>query len=170
MMFSVYPDGRARWNGMVFRCALGRAGVCPAQDKREGDGRTPAGIWPLRRVMWRPDRGPRPVSALPTAPIGERDGWCDDPRDPAYNRPISLPYPASAERMWREDHLYDVVVVLGHNDDPVVPGAGSAIFLHLARHDYGPTEGCVAVARPDLSALLERAEVGDCVQIFAVSP
>ena len=82
------------------------------------------------------------------------DGWCDDPGDAAYNRAVTLPYRASAESMWRADGLYDLVVITGHNDDPVVPGRGSAIFIHLASPDYGPTEGCVALSRPDLLAIL----------------
>ncbi len=106
-----------------------------------------------------------PKTALPVQSIRPDDGWCDAPLDASYNRPVALPYPASAERMWREDDVYDLVVVLGHNDDPVVPGAGSAIFLHLARPDWSPTEGCVALARGDLEALLAEAKPGDVVEI-----
>ncbi|WP_211488879.1 L,D-transpeptidase family protein, partial [Escherichia coli] len=79
--------------------------------------------------------------------------WCDAPDDPNYNRPVKHPYRASAEKMWREDHLYDLVVILGQNDDPVVPGAGSAIFFHLAKEletGFRPTEGCVALRLPDM--------------------
>jgi len=116
-------------------------------------------------VLYRPDEGAAPVTALPTSPIAPDDGWSDAPDDPAYNRPVKLPHAASAERMWRDDALYDLVVVLGHNDDPPVPGLGSCIFLHLARPDYGPTEGCVAVARSDMEALLATAKPGDAVEI-----
>lgn len=138
---------------MRLRCALGRGGV--RADKREGDGATPAGRFPLRRVLYRPDRlAAPPETALPCRPLRPADGWCDDPADPRYNRPVDLPYPASHERLWREDEIYDIVGVLGHNDDPVVPGAGSAIFLHVARPDYAPTAGCVALAREDLLRLL----------------
>lgn len=157
--------GEVVWRGHRARCALGKGGPRPAADKREGDGSSPTGAWPLRRVLYRPDKGPKPKTGLSVEAIHREDGWCDDPRDPAYNRPVTLPYPASAERMWREDDLYDLVVVLGHNDDPVIPGAGSAIFLHLARPDYGPTEGCVALARADLEALLAAAAPGDMLEI-----
>ena len=160
--FGVAPSrGELVWQGHRIRCALGKRGLKPAADKREGDGASPIGVWPLRRVLWRPDKGPPPKTALPVQAIRPDDGWCDAPLDPAYNRPVALPYSASAERLWRGDDLYDLVVVLGHNDDPVVPGAGSAIFLHLARPDYSPTEGCVAVARADLEALLAEAGPGD---------
>jgi L,D-peptidoglycan transpeptidase YkuD (ErfK/YbiS/YcfS/YnhG family) len=167
MRFSVDGTGVASWDGRQVVCAVGRGGLCAAEDKREGDGRTPAGDWPIRAVMWRQDRLPRPDTALPTKPIKPSDGWCDDPRHPAYNRPVELPYPASAEAMWRDDDVYDLVVELGYNDDPVVPGAGSAIFLHLARPGYLPTEGCVALAEVDLRDLLRRARPGDtlCVAL-----
>lgn len=143
------PDGR------VTRAAFGRSGVIASQGKREGDGATPLGVWPLRRVWWRADRLAKPPrTGLPLRVIASDDGWCDAPGDPAYNRPVRLPYPASAEEMWRQDGLYDVVVELGHNDDPPVPGLGSAIFLHVARSDFGPTQGCLALALPDLLDLL----------------
>jgi len=165
---------RAFANGMLVtpwgtvRCALGKGGVVPADVKREGDGASPAGLWPIRRVLYRPDRGAAPVAAFPVAAIAPDDGWCDAAHDPAYNRPVRLPYPASAERMWREDHVYDIVVVLAHNDDPVVAGAGSAIFFHLAKPGFAPTEGCIAVTRPDMETILARAPVGTAMEILPV--
>jgi L,D-peptidoglycan transpeptidase YkuD (ErfK/YbiS/YcfS/YnhG family) len=138
--------GELRAGNLHFPCALGRAGV--SADKREGDGGTPLGSFLLRELRYRQDRMTPPATALPLVPIAPSDGWCDAPEDPAYNRPVRLPYPASAETMWRDDHLYDLVVVLGHNDDPVTPYAGSAVFFHLAREEGGqlqPTEGCVAL-------------------------
>lgn len=165
MIFQAWPDKRLTGGGFEARCALGRGGILPAAEKREGDGASPAGVWPLRRVLFRPDRGPAPKTALPAIPIASDDGWCDAPGDPAYNRPVRRPYPASAEHLWREDGLYDLVVVLGHNDDPPVPGMGSAIFLHVAAPDYSPTEGCVALSRPDLETLLATAKPGDALEI-----
>lgn len=167
MNFTAHPDGRLDLGEKVVRCALGPAGVIAAADKREGDGASPIGVWPIRRVHYRPDRGPAPATALPVSPLAPDDGWCDAPKDPAYNRPVKLPYPASAETMWREDGLYDIVVILAHNDDPPVPGLGSAIFLHLARPDYEATQGCVAIAREDMLELLARAKPGDAVAVAA---
>jgi L,D-peptidoglycan transpeptidase YkuD (ErfK/YbiS/YcfS/YnhG family) len=152
-------------DGRRVRCALGEAGVKPAADKREGDKASPIGVWPIRRVLWRPDKGPQPVTAIPSAPLAKDDGWCETPDHPDYNRQIKLPHPAAHETMWRDDDLYDLVLVLGHNDDPVVPGMGSAIFLHLARPGYTPTQGCVALAREDVEALLAAARPGDAVEI-----
>jgi len=147
------------------KCALGYAGL--SADKREGDGATPVGRFPLRRVLFRADRLTLPPLALPVAAIEPGDGWCDDPASPDYNRQVRLPITARHEHLWRLDTLYDIVVVIGHNDDPPVSGAGSAIFLHVASDDYRPTEGCVAVARADLMALL-----ADCRSdtMIAISP
>ena len=165
MIYTARADGVLDLGDRAVRCALGPAGVVPAAAKREGDGASPAGVWPIRDVIYRPDRGPPPATQFRVRAMAPDDGWCDDPADPAYNRPVKLPYPASAETMWRDDALYDIVVVLGHNDDPVVPGMGSAIFLHVARPDYSPTHGCVAVARADLEELLAHAHPGDAVEI-----
>ena len=157
----VESSGIAVWGDRRFRCALGRGGV--SRDKREGDGATPAGSWPMRQVLYRADRLASPQTALPLSAIGATDGWCDAPRDAAYNQPVRLPYPASAETLWREDGVYDLIVPLGYNDAPVVPCAGSAIFLHVARADFSPTEGCVALALADLFTVLRGADNGSHV-------
>ena len=169
LIVSPAADGyRAVWGPHDWRCAVGKAGFVEA--KREGDGGTPIGVWPLRRLLYRADRLAPPNTALPCLAIGPNDGWCDAPDDPAYNRPVSLPYPASHEVLCREDALYDLVVVLGYNDAPPVPGLGSAIFLHLARDDYGGTEGCVALARDHLLTLLSEAAPGDALRIVTGQP
>jgi L,D-peptidoglycan transpeptidase YkuD (ErfK/YbiS/YcfS/YnhG family) len=164
VIFTAAADGFLDLGARRVRCALGKGGVKPAADKREGDGASPAGVWPIRRLLYRADKG-QPATAIPAAPIARDDGWCDASGDPAYNRPVKLPYGASAERLWREDDLYDLVLVVGHNDDPPAAGMGSCIFVHLARPDYGPTEGCVALARADLEALLAVAQPGDAIEI-----
>ncbi len=148
----VHADGRVVFRGQTLRAAIGRGGV--RADKAEGDGATPAGLLPIRRLLYRADRIARPASALPAEPIAPDDGWCDDPGHADYNRPIRLPHPARHERLWRGDGAYDLVGVLGWNDAPVVRGRGSAIFLHVARPDLAPTEGCVALPLRELSALL----------------
>lgn len=148
--------------GLAIPVALGRAG--PAFDKREGDGRTPAGRWRIARLLYRPDHGPRPVTRLPARPLKPSDGWCDDAADRRYNRPVTLPLggarPVSHERMWREDALYDLVLVLDHNQRPRVARRGSAVFVHLARPGFRPTEGCVALRRADMRRLLARLAPG----------
>ena len=152
-------------DGRTLDCTIGRAGPCPAATKREGDGHTPLGTWPVRAALFRRDRvTPPPGLTLPWRWIAPSDGWSDAPHDPAYNRPGVHPHPVSAERLWRDDGLYDVIVLLGHNDAPPVPNRGSAIFLHCRDADR-PTEGCVAVARADLLALLPGVRMGDVVAI-----
>jgi len=151
------------WGEGARACAIGRGGI--GAKGGEGDGITPAGVFAVRRVLYRPDRVSPPRTELPVSPIAEDDGWCDAPSDPNYNKPVKLPHAASHERLWREDHLYDVVVVLGFNDAPVIAGKGSAIFLHVARPDYGPTEGCVALALPDLLAALEKLSPGSTIRV-----
>ncbi len=148
----VHPDGRLMARGRVVRAALGRGGV--RARKQEGDGATPAGVLPLRRVLYRADRVRPPACAVPIEPIAPNDGWCDDPENPLYNRLVRLPHPGRHEALWREDALYDVIGVLGWNDRPVRRGEGSAIFLHIARSDLAPTEGCIALPMAELLALL----------------
>lgn len=152
MQAVVHADGRLVLRGQVFRAALGRAGM--AAHKMEGDGATPLGVLKLRRVLYRLDRLAAPDCVVPIEPIAETDGWCDDPAHRDYNRAVHLPHEAHCEELWRQDRLYDVIGVLGWNDAPVVKGRGSAIFLHVARGDYAPTEGCVALALPDLLRVL----------------
>ena len=145
--------GRATFRGQAYRCAIGRGGI--ANDKTEGDGVSPVGDFDFVRVLYRPDRGDRIGTRIDSAPIGRADGWCDDPGHADYNRPVVLPHDASCETLWRDDALYDLVVVTSHNSDPVVPGAGSAIFVHIAGGpDYPPTEGCIAFTRDDLEQIL----------------
>ena len=158
-----YRDGRLHWSRGSTVAAVGRAGV--KLDKQEGDGATPAGTFPLVSVYYRPDRIASPASKLPVRPLAPNDGWVDGPTDANYNRLVSLPYPASAEQMWRDDDLYDALVVIGYNMEPVVPGAGSAIFLHIATPDFAPTAGCVAVNREVLLNLLPLLGPGSTITI-----
>jgi L,D-peptidoglycan transpeptidase YkuD (ErfK/YbiS/YcfS/YnhG family) len=146
--------GRLFGEGISMPCALGRSGIRTA--KREGDGATPRAVLPLRRVWWRGDRLKLPGTGLPMVRTAPDDLWCDAPDDRRYNRPVTAPCTASHEAMWREDGLYDVVVELGWNDDPPIKGRGSAIFMHIARPGFLPTEGCVALRRRDMLRLLPR--------------
>jgi L,D-peptidoglycan transpeptidase YkuD (ErfK/YbiS/YcfS/YnhG family) len=140
----------------VIPCALGACGIVGR--KREGDGGSPRGRFRLRGGAYRPDHLPvRPRTALPLRPIRRDDGWCDDRGDRRYNQPMRLPAPGvSAEAMWRGDALYDLVLDIDYNRAPIRRGRGSAIFMHVAREGYRPTEGCVALARGDLLKLVGR--------------
>jgi len=152
MIATVSADGLLRFQGQVHRCALGKGGI--RADKREGDGATPPGLLRITRLLYRADRGARPPGALPAEPIAPHDGWCDDPAHADYNRQVRLPHPARCEELWRADSVYDLIGVLDWNLSPVRDGRGSAIFLHLVRPGFAPTEGCVALEDRTLRGLL----------------
>ncbi len=145
----------ARFLGRRLACSVGRGGI--GAKGREGDGITPVGRHAVEAVLWRPDRTPRPRVQHPIArPIGPRDAWSDDPRDPDYNRPVRRPHRYRDEPLRRADRQYDLVAVLDWNRRPVEPGAGSAIFLHAWRRPRHPTAGCVALSPADLRFVLAR--------------
>jgi L,D-peptidoglycan transpeptidase YkuD (ErfK/YbiS/YcfS/YnhG family) len=143
--------GQLQFGQIRMPCALGRSGIGVL--KREGDGMTPRGRFAVRHVLYRLGSR-RPRTQLELRTIHRNDGWCDSPSDRNYNRLVRMPYPASAERLWRADELYDIVVVLGYNDVPRVRNRGSAIFIHLAREGFKPTEGCIALRDRDLRRLI----------------
>lgn len=165
MILASVSAGTVTAFGETVPAQFGRAGAIAAAGKREGDGATPLGVWPIRAALLRPDRASAPTTGLPWRWLRPDDGWCDDPAHPAYNRPVRLPWPTSAETMWRDDGAYDVVLVLGHNDAPPAPGLGSAIFWHCS--EGRPTAGCIAMDRAVLLRWLERMAPGDTVTIAA---
>jgi L,D-peptidoglycan transpeptidase YkuD (ErfK/YbiS/YcfS/YnhG family) len=147
-----------------FRAAIGVGGI--GVKRSEGDGVTPIGVFPPRLVLYRADRLACPITTLPLAKIEADDGWCDAPLDPLYNRRVKRPYGASTEALWRDDRLYDLIVILGFNDAPVVPGAGSAIFLHVAQPDFGHTAGCIALSLDDLVKVVSALAPDDSITIM----
>jgi L,D-peptidoglycan transpeptidase YkuD (ErfK/YbiS/YcfS/YnhG family) len=155
--------GILRGDGAALPVALGRAGI--KANKREGDGGTPRGRFRLLRLWWRGDRMPRPRTALPVRRIERDDAWCEDIRDRRYNRPLRLEPDAAGDRLWRDDHLYDLVIELDHNTRPRVAGRGSAVFIHLARPGFLPTAGCVALRGGDLRRLLPRLRKNSWIEI-----
>ena len=145
----------------VIRCAIGRSGF--SYNKREGDGTTPIGRFYFRELLFRSDREKVPLTALPHSPINLDDGWSDDPSAQDYNRRVRLPYPYSHEKLFLEENIYDFIIPLGYNDDPPISNLGSAIFLHVAKNDFSPTGGCIAVARSDIIRIL--GEIKHCDSI-----
>ncbi|MGJ4890222.1 L,D-transpeptidase family protein [Bradyrhizobium sp. HKCCYLRH3099] len=140
--------------GHIIPVALGRGGVLA--NKREGDGGTPRGTFYPRRLWWRADRHARPRTFLPVRLIGPEDAWCEDTADRHYNQPVKLCGDQPGDRLARQDHLYDFIIEIDHNTRPRIAGRGSAVFLHLARPNFGPTAGCVAMTRPAMLRLLQR--------------
>jgi L,D-peptidoglycan transpeptidase YkuD (ErfK/YbiS/YcfS/YnhG family) len=149
-------SGELSFAGRTYPCLVGKSGI--VSPKFEDDGGTPAGRFHLREVRFRKDKlSAAPTTQLPCFPAAQSDGWCDDPSDPNYNKLVTLPYPNDCEKMWRDDGLYDLLAVIGYNDAPVVPGAGSAIFLHVRRAPDDPiqwTAGCVSIDLSNLAAVL----------------
>jgi L,D-peptidoglycan transpeptidase YkuD (ErfK/YbiS/YcfS/YnhG family) len=139
---------------LAWPVALGRGGI--KANKREGDGGTPRGTFVLRRLWWRADRVPRPRTGLPMRRIQPNDGWCEDPHDRRYNRPVKLPKRSTADRLWRADALYDLIIEIDHNTRPRIAGRGSAVFIHIARDKFAPTAGCIALDANALRRLIER--------------
>lgn len=150
---SVFSSGEVEFCGKKYRCAIGKSGIFV--DKKEGDGATPSGCFALREVFYRADRLSAPDTQLPIRSLNKNDGWCDDSNDKNYNKLVVLPYNASHENLWRDDEVYDIIVVVGYNDNPPTAGEGSAIFMHIARPDYTPTAGCIALAKEDLLSILK---------------
>jgi L,D-peptidoglycan transpeptidase YkuD (ErfK/YbiS/YcfS/YnhG family) len=140
--------------GRYTKVALGRSGI--RANKREGDGTTPAGRYRLVRLWWRKDRLPRPRTLLPVRPIRVSDGWCEDPSDRRYNRAIRISPDRPADRLWRGDALYDLIIEIDHNQRPRISGRGSAVFVHVARADLSSTAGCVSLPIKALRRLIAR--------------
>jgi L,D-peptidoglycan transpeptidase YkuD (ErfK/YbiS/YcfS/YnhG family) len=154
---AVAGDPRRGWltaGGRAVPVALGRGGI--RANKREGDGSTPKGTFRPRQLWWRADRHPRPPTLLPARAIGPEDAWCEDPHNRNYNRPLRRNGVAIGDGLKREDHLYDFVIEIDHNTCPRIAGRGSAIFLHLARDNFGPTAGCVSMTKSAMLRLLAR--------------
>ena len=144
--------GLLRAGGFELSCILGKTGITCF--KREGDGATPSGAFRLLYGYFRDDRLAVPRTSLPMVRIDQDDGWCDAAFHARYNQPVKLPFSASHEQMMRNDHLYDICIVLDYNIHPQIKGRGSAIFFHLTRPNFGPTEGCIAIERDVMLRLL----------------
>lgn len=151
----ILRNKRLFWGDRELNYQWGRSGLI--QDKHEGDGGTPLGCFPFRRVYYRADRMPSISTHLPLQKLCPKDGWCDDPMDVRYNQHVTKPYPGRHEDLWREDEVYDVILVVGYNDNPIISGKGSAVFVHLLRTPPQPTEGCLALERQDLIQVLEES-------------
>jgi L,D-peptidoglycan transpeptidase YkuD (ErfK/YbiS/YcfS/YnhG family) len=153
---------KLQFNGKTYQCAHGKAGF--AAHKIEGDNCSPIGNFPLREVFYRHQK---PETKLKTTKIEPNFGWCDDISDPNYNKFVKLPYSSRHEKLWRDDNLYDIIVVIGYNDQPPMPGKGSAIFMHIAKPEYQGTEGCIALSQEDLLEILKNSDEKTKIQISA---
>ncbi len=141
---------------MQFRSSFGKNGLIAGDEKHEGDGKTPCGEFKILNLFYRKDKllTPLPPLQIPSFVITQDMGWCDDVNSPQYNQWVQLPFAYSHEKLWREDGLYDFILILDYNINPSIKGKGSAIFLHIAKDGFQPTEGCLALARENLLFIL----------------
>jgi len=134
------------------KCTICKNGI--TKNKKEGDLKTPSGIFKLKKLFYRKDRVKYFKTTLKKNYIKKNIGWCDDSNSIYYNREIKFPFNGSAEKLWRKDNIYDLIVVLNYNFNPVIKHKGSAIFLHICKNNYAPTKGCVAINKKDMMKLL----------------
>ena len=140
------------YNGKKYKCSIGHNGF--SDTKKEGDGCTPIGIFQVTDILFREDKLKHLVTNYHLQAISQSDGWCDGPSSSYYNKKIKYPFSDSAEKLYREDDRYDIVCITNHNQNPIIPEKGSAIFIHVANKDYSPTAGCIALSLQDLTEIL----------------
>ena len=153
-MIIINKSGYLKYKHFKFKCALGKAGI--GEKKREGDNVTPTGTFKIVKIYYRSDRVKKISSKLRLIEITKNMGWCDDPNSKNYNKLINLPSKYSHEKLFKKNNIYNVIVVLNYNMKPIIKNKGSAIFIHIAKNNYQPTQGCIALKKNDLLKLLSK--------------
>jgi L,D-peptidoglycan transpeptidase YkuD (ErfK/YbiS/YcfS/YnhG family) len=153
-MIIVKKSGYLKYKNLKFRCALGKAGI--KKKEKEGDNITPKGIFKITRIYYRADKIKNITTSIKKVKIKKNIGWCDDPNSNFYNKEIKLPSKYSHEKLYRKDNLYDLVLVLNYNINPIIKNKGSAIFLHIAQDSYKKTKGCIALKKKHLILLISK--------------
>ncbi len=159
----VVKNGFLTNENLKFKCAIGYNGL--SNNKYEGDGCTPVGHFKITKILYRPDKINDYEFLLDSEVIKKLDGWCDDINSDLYNQKIEFPFELSAEHLYRNDDLYDVVCIIDYNLNPIIQGKGSAIFLHVATEDYSPTQGCVAVKKDELLQIAMKLDKSSTITI-----
>jgi len=162
-MIIVKKSGYLKYKNFKFRCALGKNGI--KKKTKEGDNITPIGIFKIIKIYYRYDKIKNLKTSIKKIKIKKNIGWCDDPKSGFYNQQIKLPYKFSYEKLYRNDRIYDLLAVLNYNTNPVVKNKGSAIFIHIAKNNYKPTAGCVALKKSDLIKLLQTIKKNTKIKI-----
>ena len=152
------------FKNLKFRCSLGKNGV--TKNKVEGDKCTPSGIYRLKQVFYRADRIKKITTNLKKIIIKKNMGWCDDSSSKKYNQLIKIPNKFSHEKLYRKDHIYDIIVVLNYNMNPVIKNKGSAIFMHIAKKNYSKTLGCIGLKKNDLLEILNKVKKNNKIKII----
>ena len=153
-----------KYKNFLFRCAIGKNGI--TNSKIEGDKCTPSGIYSIEKIYYREDRLNIPKLDFQTIPINKNFGWCDDIRSTYYNKFIKFPFSYSAEFLYREDDIYNIICVINYNNNPIIKNKGSAIFLHVANTDYSGTAGCLALKQDDLIELLQNIDLDTKINVL----
>jgi L,D-peptidoglycan transpeptidase YkuD (ErfK/YbiS/YcfS/YnhG family) len=153
-MIIINKSSYLKYKNFRFRCALGKAGI--GNKKKEGDNITPKGLYKIVKIYYRQDRIKKITSKFELIKITKNIGWCDDPNSEKYNQIINLPTKYSYEKLYRKNNIYDLVLVLNFNMKPVIKKKGSAIFIHVAKKNYQPTRGCIALRKNDLLKVLTK--------------
>ena len=152
------------YNDFIFKCCVGKNGI--TKNKKEGDKKTPAGLYNLENLYYRDDRVKKPITSLKCIPIHKKMGWCDDPRSKNYNKLVRLPFKFRSEKLYRKDNVYDIILVLNYNINPIRKAKGSAIFIHISKKNFSPTKGCVAIKKIEIKKLVEKIDKKTIVKII----
>tara|TARA_B100001029_G_C15060569_1_gene458102 strand:+ start:1725 stop:2216 length:492 start_codon:yes stop_codon:yes gene_type:complete len=145
------------------KCSIGKRGI--KIKKKEGDKITPKGNFKIKHIFYRKDRVPTLITKINKTPINKNMGWCDDPKSKYYNKLVKFPFKYSAENLFRKDNIYDIILVLNFNTNPVLIGKGSAIFIHIAKKNYNKTEGCIAVSKQNMKKIIKKVNKKTLVKI-----
>ena len=162
-MIIIKKTGYLQYKNLKFRCALGKAGI--KKKEKEGDNVTPKGIFKITSMYYRPDRIKNITTAVKKIKIKKNIGWCDDPDSHFYNQQISLPNKFGHEKLYRNDHIYDLILVINYNTNPIIKNKGSAIFIHIAKKNYKKTKGCIALKRANLIQLVSQLKKNTKIKI-----
>ena len=162
-MIIVKKTGYLQYKNLKFRCALGKAGI--KKKEKEGDNVTPKGIFKITSMYYRPDKIKNIITAVKKIKIKKNIGWCDDPNSHFYNQQISLPNKFGHEKLYRNDSLYDLILVLNYNVNPIIKNKGSAIFIHVAKKNYKRTKGCIALKKKHLIELISKIKKNTKIKI-----
>ena len=162
-MIIINKTGYLKYKNLKFRCALGKEGV--KKKTMEGDNITPKGIFKIIKIYYRPDKIKKIKTLIKKIKIKKNMGWCDDPSSRFYNKLINLPTKYTHEKLYRNDSLYDLIVVLSYNTNPIIKNKGSAIFIHIAKNSYKKTKGCIALKKKHLIEIISKIKKNTKIKI-----
>jgi L,D-peptidoglycan transpeptidase YkuD (ErfK/YbiS/YcfS/YnhG family) len=162
-MIIVKKNGYLKYKNLKFRCALGKGGI--KKKIKEGDDITPKGIFSITRIFYRQDKIKKIITKVKKIKIKKNMGWCDDSQSPFYNKQVKLPNRFGYEKLYREDNLYDIILILNYNTKPVIKNKGSAIFVHVGNKFYKKTRGCVALKKDHLIKLISQIKKNTKIKI-----